>query len=496
MSISKNTRILVLMVLSQLMLVGLSVHWLIGQFRDEKSTLYKEIEYQFTGSIEQVTDTLLVKHLIRPAIHGNSQDITRVKITRDSITNCKTITTNQITVFDNHIQNKNSPFKFVKMPDSIHKPQKGKITLRINSDKKKDMLLKSVKLIINEVYDTTKTGNFINRFIPNTPDTILLKKVFSNRIQKKGFPFPVKWIIKSSQDTIIGDNSTFYFETGLFENYYGAEISNYNLFLMKRISSQILFIIILLITTASAFFMTYKNMKKMETLNILRNEFISNISHELKTPVSTVKLTLEVLKNFDRIKDPVVTNEYLDIAFLEMNRLDQLISKVLNTSVLESKKPIIFLEKTNLKQVVDEVLRSMQLTITKRNAEVIFKSDEDEYFVNLDKLYILGVIINLLDNSLKYGPDLPKILINLEQSTSSVILTVSDNGPGIPDEFHSKVFDKFFRVPTGDLHNVKGYGLGLSFAAQVMKHHQGSIHLKNLPEGGCMFSLYFPKSKI
>ena len=113
--------------------------------------------------------------------------------------------------------------------------------------------------------------------------------------------------------------------------------------------------------------------------------------------------------------------------------------------------------------------------------------------MNVDKLHIHGVLVNLIDNSLKYNQMKPKISIGIYQNEKETKLTIDDNGIGIPDEYHNKVFDKFFRVPTGDKHNVKGYGLGLNYAALVMQHHGGSISVDNLDGGGCRFTLIFPK---
>ena len=115
---------------------------------------------------------------------------------------------------------------------------------------------------------------------------------------------------------------------------------------------------------------------------------------------------------------------------------------------------------------------------------------------DIDKLHIEGVLINLLDNSLKYGNEKPEIAISLKETGKELILTVSDNGPGIPEEYINKVFEKFFRVPRGNQHNVKGYGLGLSYAALVMQQHKGIIEVTNRAEGGCMFTLHFPKTEL
>lgn len=287
----------------------------------------------------------------------------------------------------------------------------------------------------------------------------------------------------------------FFLTSTIFERPLHVEIHNYRGILLGRISSQILFALMLLILTGAAFFFTYRSMRKQEMLNIMRNDFISNISHELKTPVSTVTVALEALKDFDRLKDTVKANEYLDIASGEMKRLDQLITQVLNTSIMESHGDYLKIEESDLASLTMEVLDSLQARFVKSDAKVVFNPGPGPVPVMLDRLYIHGVLINLLDNSLKYSEGKPEITIAIQQEKSSVILTIGDNGPGIPAEYMSRVFDKFFRVPKGDVHDIKGYGLGLSFAEIVMKHHSGRISVRNKEEGGCEFALTFPKIK-
>jgi signal transduction histidine kinase len=179
----------------------------------------------------------------------------------------------------------------------------------------------------------------------------------------------------------------------------------------------------------------------------------------------------------------------------EMNRLDQLISKVLDQSLIGEQKQVIQPRLSDLNHLIKNVLLSLQPRLNSRNATVRFDSSEIQESVMVDPLHFEGVLINLIDNSLKYGPENPEIEIRLWQGNGSTFIEVSDNGSGIPKEYISRVFDKFFRVPTGDTHNIKGYGLGLSFAALVMKQHQGTITVRNNELAGCTFTLRFPLKK-
>lgn len=143
-----------------------------------------------------------------------------------------------------------------------------------------------------------------------------------------------------------------------------------------------------------------------------------------------------------------------------------------------------------LRQVPGVVL-GMQPKLLKHDATVQIEISGTDFSSYLDKMHTQGVLINLIDNSIKYGVKPVEIRISLTESADSIQLSVTDNGPGIPEEYTARVFEKFFRVPTGNRHNAKGYGLGLSYAAQVMQQHMGSISVANVPDGGCRFTLTF-----
>jgi len=218
------------------------------------------------------------------------------------------------------------------------------------------------------------------------------------------------------------------------------------------------------------------------------------MSHELKTPVATVKVALEALKGMNPSQEQEKMREYLGMASQEMNRLESLVDNVMRGVMIENGKQGFQFENVNLKSLVDQTLQSLHWQLEQRHAIVRFTSDSDLIFIHADPLHVQGIFANLIDNSLKYGNDAVEISIHLSQTTSEVVVTFCDNGPGIPEEYQDKVFENFFRIPSDDHHNVKGYGLGLSYVAQVMKGHRGSVTVKNLPQAGCCFTLTFPKS--
>lgn len=264
-------------------------------------------------------------------------------------------------------------------------------------------------------------------------------------------------------------------------------------YLLKRIASPLLFSIFLIGLTILSFVLLFRNMKKQQRLAELKNDFISNITHELKTPIATVGVAIEALKNFNAIQNPERTREYLDISSNELQRLNLLVDKVLKLSLFEKKEIQLNLEPLDLKSLVDEVVASMRLQSEKKNASFVLSHSGNTSLTG-DRLHLLSVIFNLVDNALKYSPENPEIKISIEEKETDLELRIADNGVGIPDEYKSKVFEKFFRVPAGNVHTIKGYGLGLSYAASVVKKHGGTIEAGNNEGGGTIFSITLPKT--
>lgn len=273
---------------------------------------------------------------------------------------------------------------------------------------------------------------------------------------------------------------------------YQLKLGNTVPYLLKRISMPILFSIILLGITILSFVLLYRTLLKQRKLAELKNEFISNITHELKTPIATVGVAIEALKNFNAINDPQRTKEYLDISSNELQRLGLLVDKVLKLSVFEKQQLELKYEQVNLQEIVEEVTASLKLQLEKNNARVSVTQNGD---LNLqgDRLHLLSVVFNLLDNAVKYSNSDPSIQIELSGGEQNVELSIKDNGIGIPAEYQSKVFEKFFRVPAGDTHNTKGYGLGLSYVAHVVQKHNGIISVDSQPGLGTRFTIILPK---
>jgi two-component system, OmpR family, phosphate regulon sensor histidine kinase PhoR len=273
---------------------------------------------------------------------------------------------------------------------------------------------------------------------------------------------------------------------------YQAQFGNGFNYLLGKLTYPILVSLLLITLTTATFVFLYRNLLAQRRLTSIKNDFISNITHELKTPIATVNVAIEALKSFNAIDNPQRTKEYLDISSSELQRLSLLVDKVLKLSLFENKEIELKREWFSLKQLVEEVMQTMQLQFAKGKADVAFAAEGDAFMIEADKLHITSVIYNLLDNALKYSPDAPVIRITLKDKSDHLQLQVADKGMGIPLEFQDRLFEKFFRVPQGNHHDIKGYGLGLSYVAHIVNQHQGDIEVDSAEGKGSTFIINLP----
>lgn len=274
---------------------------------------------------------------------------------------------------------------------------------------------------------------------------------------------------------------------------YKLELGNTFPFLLRKIASPIMFSIFLVGLTILAFWILYRSLLRQRRLALIKNEFISNITHELKTPISTVAVAIEALRNFDAGHDPAKRKEYLDISAAELQRLSLLVDKVLKLSLFENKTVELKKEVVDMRSLVNEVMQMMKLQFEKSHARTEVKTSGDHFIIEGDKLHLAGVLYNLLDNALKFTPSNPVITIELLTFTpGNLRLKISDNGPGIEKEYQTKVFGKFFRVPQHGAHNIKGYGLGLSYVMEIVLSHRGNIVIESEVGAGSTFIITLP----
>lgn len=424
------------MICCQALLLVFTAQWLQSQYLERQEQLKKNLTKLFTDVQHRISDSLLLTQVIDP------------KTSYSSLT------------FPNRIANRSDSARTARIsPQGLHRLLTGASTL-------------------------SKTDE--NRLFQI--DTIAFNELFASEMRNNGWNFTSTWI--NSADSGREADKSIFIQSTFFTDENGVVVRDYRGYLAGQLVAPVLFVCVLLSLTGAAFIIAFRSLKAQIKLSNLKDDFINNMSHELKTPIATVKVALEALTNFNLLEDPITSREYLGMAAAEMDRLELLATRVLNTSLLEDGRINMHREPHDMALLLADVLKTMQLRIAKHGAKLTLQKTGTNFRVAMDKLHMQGVLINLLDNCLKYGPQGVHIDIQLTAVNGKVQLSVADNGPGIPEEYREKVFEKFFRVPTGNHHNAKGYGLGLNYAAQVMRQHNGSIQVGNrLPASGCAFTL-------
>lgn len=247
-------------------------------------------------------------------------------------------------------------------------------------------------------------------------------------------------------------------------------------------------VFLLLLTTGSFLFML-STILRQKKLSEVKNDFINNMTHELKTPIATVTAAVEALQHFGALNDPKKTQAYLAISQNNLQRLSNLVEKVLNLAVEDKRELTLRPEPINLPDLVHKLMVSHQLKTPK---PVAFQVDIPAVtMVTVDRVHFENVLNNLIDNAINYSREQATVRLTFQRSGQGWQLSVADDGIGIAKTYQSAIFDRFFRVPTGDLHPVKGFGLGLAYVRQVVERHGGRVSLRSEPGKGSEFILTF-----
>jgi signal transduction histidine kinase len=261
-------------------------------------------------------------------------------------------------------------------------------------------------------------------------------------------------------------------------------------FLIKNMWLTILASLILLVLVAGSFTFMLQTIFKQKKVSEIKNDFINNMTHEFKTPIATVSAAMEAMVSFDALKDQEKTKRYIDISQKELGRLSGLVEKILSISADERKTLILSKETFDLSSLINE---TAQQYILKGNGNVSIDFDsESTAYINADRMHFQNIINNLLDNSVKYSKGQSRISIKCLRQSEYVVFSVKDEGIGISKEQQKHIFEKFYRVPTGDLHAVKGFGLGLSYVKQIVELHKGTIGVNSQPGQGTEFTIAIP----
>lgn len=337
---------------------------------------------------------------------------------------------------------------------------------------------KDVDSISNEY-----TAELESKDIFNVKHTIILKKIdrgrtINDREIQRNEHFTTRPIL------INPDSDLFLF----------AELHQTWRYILSKMAWQIVFSTILILALIGTFLTLLKTVEKQNKLAKLQRAFVNNMTHELKTPLSTVTAAIEAIQRYGAKDDKERMNKYLDLSKREVEHLTRIVEKVLQFNINGSHGTQVLKQNFDLIKLAKDTIESFELS-SNGTVTIDFKSSSPYMEMYADESHIRNVLSNLLDNAIKYNTSSDiHIAVRITEQDDKITIQVQDNGIGIPKTYHKNIFDVFFRVPKGDLYSVKGFGLGLAYVHQVIQQHDGSISLDSQENQGTTFTIKIPKN--
>jgi two-component system, OmpR family, phosphate regulon sensor histidine kinase PhoR len=266
-------------------------------------------------------------------------------------------------------------------------------------------------------------------------------------------------------------------------------------FLLTELWGILMISIILIIVIVSSFTYTITTIFRQKKLSEMKNDFINNMTHEFKTPISTISLACETLNDHDIVKSPEFMESYINIILEENKRLAGMAEKILQTAVIEKGQLKMKREQINLHEVIADVIKNIRIQVEIKDGLIRRYFRAENPVISGDHVHLTNLVYNLLDNANKYSPRKPVITVRTENTSSGILLTIEDHGIGISKSEQKKIFDKLYRVPTGNIHEVRGFGLGLSYVKAIVEEHKGKINLESEVNKGTTFKIFLPFSE-
>lgn len=289
-------------------------------------------------------------------------------------------------------------------------------------------------------------------------------------------------ILKSNFYTV-KSKSTYAKENEGFELVY----ENSNLEALKRSSFGIFLSLLLALAVISSLFYLLKIINQQKELATIKNDLISNITHEFKTPIATVSTAIEAIENFNVLDDKEKTKKYLAMSSVQLKKLHQMVEKLLETATLDSEQLILKKETIDIIETIERLVKKHQFLHPEK--ELSFSANLQPIYLQVDNFHFENAISNLVDNAVKYGGN--QIEVNINSILNNTEISVADNGKGIDKNQQEKIFDKFYRVPKGNTHDVKGFGIGLYYCKKIIEKHGGAMQLSST-KNSTIFKIVLP----
>lgn len=277
----------------------------------------------------------------------------------------------------------------------------------------------------------------------------------------------------------------------IFHYHLGLFFPNNNLYLISQMKGSLGTAILFILLLIGCFSYTIITIRRQKRLSEMKNDFINNLTHEFKTPIFSIDLAAGMLKQAPEVSGSERLEKYIEIIGSEGKRLKNQVDKVLQMALVDSNNFKLEKQQLDIHQLIQKVADNFRFRVNERGGTINLELNATKTSLVADETHLKNIVYNLLDNAQKYSPNEPVITITTEDTEDGLALKIADNGIGMDERVQRFIFDKFYRANTSDVHDVKGFGLGLSYVKSVIDAHQATIKLMSKPNGGSTFTLQF-----
>lgn len=263
-------------------------------------------------------------------------------------------------------------------------------------------------------------------------------------------------------------------------------------FLLRKIWLTMASSGLLVVVIVGAFGYSIRTILRQKKLSEMKNDFINNMTHELKTPIATISLACEALSDKEIEQMESMRDRYLKMIGDENKRLGEQVERVLQMAALDRNDIQLRLEVVNMKDLVERAIDKTMLQVEARAGNIKIIDNAGNHLIQGDVTHLINILVNLLENANKYSPEAPDITVRMYNKRNDLLIAIQDRGIGMSKEAMSHIFEKFYRVPTGNVHNVKGFGLGLAYVKNMVELHHGVIAVESEPDKGSKFTITLP----
>lgn len=262
--------------------------------------------------------------------------------------------------------------------------------------------------------------------------------------------------------------------------------------ILREVTWFILGAVLFTLIITTAFYLTIRALIRQKKLSEIKSDFINNMTHEFKTPLATISLAVDALKNEKVVQDKEKANYFTSVIKEENIRMNKQVETILQAALLDKQEIQLNLKVLDAHKMILAAAHNIQLPITEKNGKLEINLAAVRHNIFADEVHFINVINNLLDNSVKYSSDSPLVKLSTSNHGNNLVIRIEDNGIGMNKETLSRIFEKFYRAHTGNIHNVKGFGLGLTYVKTMVDAHKGSIKAESTQGKGTIFTLLFP----